>query len=210
MYIPGKQGGRPSIVAAVGKPQCLLFIRDPTSKNNYLVDTGAETSVIPANSHDIRFFGSNGPELVAANGSSIKLYGKRLLKLHFPPRVYEWEFTVAAVARPILGADFLRAHSLLVDIRGQRLVNSETFQSMQLSRGVSESVPHLQAITTSDERYDKLLGQFPEITLPNFSQPLVKHQVEHCIPTQGPPVFGRAHRRLPPDKLKVAKKGGVS
>ena len=64
MCIPGKQG-----VAEVGIPQCLLFIR---------------LRVNPANTHDIRF-GTNGPELVAANGSSIKSYGKRLLTLYFPP-----------------------------------------------------------------------------------------------------------------------------
>ena len=39
---------------------------------------------------------------------------------------YTAKFTLAAVQRSLLGADFLREHNLLVDLRGSRLVHAET------------------------------------------------------------------------------------
>ena len=65
-------------------------------------------------------------------------------------------------------------------------------------------MPHLDAQSSSVNRYDKLLADFPDITTPNFIQSQSKHGVEHFIPTSGPPVHARA-RRLPPDKLAAAK-----
>ena len=203
LQLPGKPESRSSVVASTGKPQCLLFAYDSNSDRSFLIDTGAEISVIPAKQYDMQH-GPQGPNLVAANGTTILSYGTRKLTVRFPPYVYKWEFVVAKVSRAILGADFLRAHSLLVDVKGQRLVNSTTFTSVSLSLGPSLTAPHLQAVSTNVEDYELLLSEFPEITVPNFSQPLVKHKVEHYIPTKGPPVFGRA-RRLPPDKLKLAK-----
>ena len=45
---------------------------------------------------------------------------------------------------------------------------------------------------------------YPELLVPTFSASTVKHGMELHIPTQGRPVFAQA-RRLPPDKLAVAK-----
>ena len=61
------------------------------------------------------------------------------------------------------------------------------------------------SIATSDNCYSQLLAEFPELATPTFSQTTAKHGVLHYIPTQGPPVRARA-RRLPPDKLAIAKK----
>ena len=109
---------------------------------------------------------------------------------------------MADVSRPLLGADFLRSESLLVDLKGKRLVDAETFQSVPLALGRAEvDAPHLDAISTSANQYDRLLAEFPDITVPNFAQPTTKHGVEHFITTKGPPVHAHA-RRLPPGKLK--------
>ncbi|KRZ68162.1 hypothetical protein T10_13448 [Trichinella papuae] len=43
----------------------------------------------------------------------------------------DWTFTVADVSQLLLGADFLRAHSLLLDVKTQRYVDSETFHSIR-------------------------------------------------------------------------------
>ena len=58
---------------------------------------------------------------MAANGSNIRTYGKRTLTLQFNKRCFKWTFTIAEVSQPLLGADFLRAHSIFVDLKGQRL-----------------------------------------------------------------------------------------
>ena len=106
------------------------------------------------------------------------------------------------MTRPLLGADFLRSNSLLVDVKGKRLVDAVTYHSVPLS-STRAPVAHLDAISSSTDQYDRLLADFPDITTPNFQSP-TKHDIEHFITTTGPPVHARA-RRLPPDKLAAAK-----
>ena len=203
MYLVGKRQGRSSIVAqAAGRIEGLFFLHDGISKRQFLVDTGAEVSVIPASGLDTRTRHA-GPLLLAANGTSIKTYGMRTLPLRFGSNTYKWNFVVADVARPLLGADFLRSNSLLVDLKKKRLVDAATYQSAPL-RSTRAIVPHLDAISVSTNQYDLLLANFPEITTPNFMQSPTKHGIRHFISTKGPPVHARA-RRLPPDKLAIAK-----
>lgn len=199
----GKREGRPPLTAAAtGHDNGLLFICDATSKRNFLVDTGAEVSVLPATGLETRTR-KPGPPLLAANGSSIQTYGTRTLSLSFLSKTYMWNFLLADVSRPLLGADFLRAHSLLVDLKGKRLVDATTFHSVQLSL-TELPAPHLSAISTPPDQYAHLLAKFPAITTPNFVQSPTKHKVEHFITTTGPPIHTRA-RRLPPEKLAIAK-----
>ena len=190
------------MASATGLNDSLLFVWDKISGRRFLVDTGAEVSVLPASGLDTRI-GQKGSSLQAANGSSIKTYGVRTTTLHLASRQYKWDFIVADVSRPLLGADFLRANSLLVDLKGKRLVNAETYLSIPLRKD-GASAPHLDAISATTDSYGKLLAEFPDITVPNFSQLHTKHGVEHFITTKGPPVHARA-RRLPPDKLATAK-----
>ena len=180
------------------------FVTDRVSGRRFLVDTGAEVSVIPATGLDTRIE-QPGHTLTAANGSRINTCGTRTVSLHIASRKYKWNFVVADVSRPLLGADFLRSESLLVDLKGKRLVDAETFQSVPLALGRAEvDAPHLDAISTSANQYDRLLAEFPDITVPNFAQPTTKHGVEHFITTKGPPVHAHA-RRLPPGKLETAR-----
>ncbi|XP_023212151.1 uncharacterized protein LOC111615008 [Centruroides sculpturatus] len=56
-----------------------LYISDKDTATLYLVDTGANISVIPPAPHERR--NCNKLELFAANGSTIKTYGRKLLNL---------------------------------------------------------------------------------------------------------------------------------
>lgn len=203
LHFLGKLQGRSSVMATTtGHKNSLLYLTDSCSGRRFLVDTGAECSVLPITSDEIRF-AQRGQDLVAANGSVIKSYGQRTISLHFGTRQFQWTFIVAAVNRPLLGADFLRANSLLVDVAGQQLVDAQSFTSIPLHRANASGL-HLQAISASDNLYAKLLSEFPEITTPQFSTASTKHGVEHFIPTKAPPVHARA-RRLAPQKLELAK-----
>ena len=203
VHLVGKRAGRSPVVAtAAGHTSGLLFLCDTVSKRQFLVDTGAEVSVVPASGLDRRTM-QKGTSLLAANGSSISTYGMRTLPLHFASNKYRWNFVIADVSRPLLGADFLRSNSLLVDLRGKRLVDAATFHSAPLT-ATRVSAPRLDAISSSTDRYDLLLAEFPDITTPNFVQSQAKRGIEHFITTMGPPVHARA-RRLPPDKLAAAK-----
>ena len=47
--------------------------------------------------------------------------GSRIIPLQFGSKRFQWTFQLAPVSVPILGADFLRHHHLLVDVAGGRL-----------------------------------------------------------------------------------------
>ena len=169
---------------------------------SYLIDTGADVSVYPASAQDRKTNPPSAP-LSAANGTSIKTWGKRNITLEISSKkLYTHEFYLADVTRPILGADFFIAHSLIIDLKGKRLLsldNTSTFlrnSNAELSVAGLSSLPH--------NAYSDLLQQFPELLTPHFDSNINKHGVEHHIITHGPPVHARA-RRLNPEKLAAAK-----
>jgi hypothetical protein len=94
----------PVVARAAGRNNGLLFLSDIVSKQQFLVDTGAEVSVLPATGFDTRTR-KEGPPLSAANGSSIKTYGTRTLSLHLATNtyMYQWDFVIPDVSRPLLG-----------------------------------------------------------------------------------------------------------
>ncbi|KAJ8412812.1 hypothetical protein AAFF_G00117630 [Aldrovandia affinis] len=170
--------------------------------SRFLCDTGAQRSVIPASEMDI-MSGEHGPQLATANGSPIHSYGVRSVEWCFGGQRFIWDFVVASIAFPLLGADFLCAHGLLVDMKNNCLVDAQTFTSFACTRG--EAVySGLSSLLSEEDQYLRLLAEFPDLTQPTFSAPTVKHGVEHHIDTKGPPVYARA-RRLDPAKLAVAK-----
>jgi len=179
----------------------LLYARDRNSGRSFLVDTGAKVSVFPATGADTRS-GRTGPPLQAANGTVIRSYGTRSIALSIDGRKFNWDFIVANVTQPLLGADFLCAHNLMVDVKGQRLVDITTFSSVPLNYAPGQSLG-VHSVSTNST-YTDILAEFPEILTPTFSSSAARHGVEHFIPTTGAPIHSRA-RRLPPDKLAIAK-----
>jgi cleavage and polyadenylation specificity factor subunit 1 len=115
---------------------------------------------------------------------------------------FPWKFVIADVTQPLLGADFLCAYNLMVDIKGQRLVDTTTFSSVPLNHSTGQSLGVHNV--SMDRTYADILAEFPEILTPTFSSSTARHGVEHFIPTTGAPIHSRA-RRLPPDKLAIAK-----
>uniref|UniRef100_A0A0L8HCM9 Peptidase A2 domain-containing protein n=1 Tax=Octopus bimaculoides TaxID=37653 RepID=A0A0L8HCM9_OCTBM len=111
------------------KPSGLM---DRISGRRPLIDIGAEISMIPASSRDLRHRKRSQP-LTAANGSTIEAYGRRTLSLNIGPRKYTWAFTIVDVHQPKISADFLRVHLLLVDLRGRLLLDNNTYASVPLT-----------------------------------------------------------------------------
>ncbi len=126
------------------------------------------------------------------------------MRLHLCNRPYDWKFIVAAVERPLLGADFLRHSGLLVNVKKQQLVDATTYSSAPLVNAFGHQVNVLRSPLIPDNTYTRLLAEFPKLTKPDFSTSTTKHGVEHHIPTTGPPVHAKA-RRLAPDKLTIAR-----
>ena len=87
-------------------PSRLLTIQDPLSRLIYLIDTGAEVSVLPPRADD-RSHSPDSVKLQAANGSTIQTFGRRTVKVELGlAKPFTWSFTVADVTKPIIGADF--------------------------------------------------------------------------------------------------------
>lgn len=126
--VAGKLGRPTRVEASKGGRQRerRLIITDATSRMRYLVDSGANVSVLPRRA--AQFNPPSGTyRLFAANGSPIVTYGETLVAVDLGQRrKYSWIFIVADVTQAILGADFLAHHNLLIDFRRRQLVDDET------------------------------------------------------------------------------------
>ncbi|GFU37018.1 peptidase A2 domain-containing protein [Nephila pilipes] len=84
-----------------------LYLSDRSSRLKYLIDTGADVSVIPLTTAS-QHLPPASLQLFAANGTIISTYGQQLVTLDFGlRRVFKWLFIIAEVSQPIIGADFL-------------------------------------------------------------------------------------------------------
>lgn len=181
----------------------LFFVTDRTSGVRYLVDTGAEVSVVPATVQDRRHPSTS--QLRAVNNSAISTYGARSLTLDLGlRRTFRWIFICADIPHAILGADFLTRFGLLVDVKGRRLRDETTRLTVQGIASSLRSISPTFAFPAEDSPYTQLLGEFPQLTRVGPDECPIQHTVTHHIETSGAPVHARP-RRLPPDKLRVAR-----
>ena len=181
----------------------LLFVHDTQSRRKWLVDGGAFVSLLPP-THTQRVAGPVEGGLEAANGTFIACYGTVSHTVHLGDREYTFDFTIADVKQPILGADFLATNSLapnhrdgtLIDINDLSIITAQFDRAAQ-SQGIN-------FINQKNDPYYKLLDKYPSLSTPNFTPKEVKHNVRHYIPTTGRPVQSKA-RKLCPEKLQIAK-----
>lgn len=75
----------------------LLFIRDSFSRQQFLCESGAKWSILPAPQSDI-LSGIRGPPIEAANGSPIRTFGTHWVELCFSGQHFQWDFIIAKVA----------------------------------------------------------------------------------------------------------------
>lgn len=180
-----------------------LFVNDARSNVNYLIDTGAEISVFPRRMLGKAFPNVSDKMLFAANGTPIKTYGTKHLFLDLKlRRQFRWEFVVADVDKPIIGADFLNFFHLLPDLQQRKLIDAQTLLE---TRGIISkcTTPRVTTVAITS-KYHELLARYSEITRPPPPGSFPKGEVAHFIFTTGPPV-AEPPRRLSPEKLRVAK-----
>ncbi|XP_068243807.1 uncharacterized protein [Palaemon carinicauda] len=152
-----------------------------------MVDTGAMQLTFPPSQADLDCGPSkDAPLPVAANGSPIRCYGTRVLRISIMGRSYSWSFAIGDVSRPLLGADFLTPHGLLVDVAGKRLIDTGTCLFRALRAG--PATMFVSAVMT--QAYADLLQEFPDVFKPELRQSPgypSKHGIYHHITTTGPP-----------------------
>ena len=180
---------------------CTIF--DPLTKHTFLIDTGAEVSVIPPEQGTTTSLSLT--TLRAANGTPISTYGQKFLTLNLGlRRSYRWIFTIAAIPFPILGIDFLQHFDLLVDVKRRRLLDRHTSLQVSGTPSTVAAITPLYATPDTSLPFGNLLAEYPTLLRQTGPIPAVTTQVTHQILTRGPPVFSRP-RRLAPDKLQAAK-----
>ena len=119
-------------------------------------------------------------------------------------RTFTWNFTIADVSVPIIGADFLAHYKLLVDCGNKRLLDSVSGIATRCSPCLSTQ-PSVKVIRGSiSNRFATMLDEFPALTRPRGANHKIKHNTVRFIrATPGPAVTFRP-RRLAPDRLQFA------
>lgn len=180
-----------------------LYIIEKSSKRDFLIDSGADISVIPPSSKEKRFAPCQF-KLFAANGTEIKTYGSKKVILDLGlQRSISWIFIIADVQSPIIGSDLLKHHDLLIDSKRNKIIDNTTSLSTigKILPTKMISIKTISHITT----YHTLVQEFPDILdVSTFKKVTRKHNVTHQVLTECPPIFSKA-RRLNAEKLQVAK-----
>ena len=141
--------------------------------------------------------------LFAANSTPIPTYGLHSGDVDLGlRRKFRWSFVIADVPEPILGADFLMKHNLLIDLRNKQLIDSVTGWTSK-GRVMQTNVHSISTISTTMS-YADLLTKFVSITKPMQFTPDDNSEFSHTIVTTGPPVTERA-RKLFGEKATIAR-----
>lgn len=180
-----------------------LHVFDKNLKLSFLVDSGSIISAIPRSCVRSEIIPID-LKLHAANDSSIETFGYTRLTLDLGfEKAFQFNFIVADVSLPILGADFLATFGLLPDLKRGVLVNSLTDV---FSRGTlcQSDVCSISCVEPGQD-YRGLLTEFVEVSRPAVpTGSPVSCPVFHSIITTGQPVAERV-RRLSGEKLAAAR-----
>jgi hypothetical protein len=197
LHLAGKRAGRGQLNAVAAGH--LLHLFDEVSRRRFLVDTGAAYSVFPHKSARE----SSGPQLTGAGGKPIHYWGERELNLSSYGRRFSWTFLLADVQLPILGADFLRQHHLVVDLAAGQLLDTSTMDRFgpAVTVGGGSLFARVQATPTE---FRDLFSEYQDVANTSGHIPASKHGVEHVLETVGRPVMAK-FRPLGQEKLQAAK-----
>ena len=157
-----RQQVKTTLAAGSKQGSCLFYIRDKNIGYLFLVDTGAQISVIPPDPKKNNKLSSY--TLQAANGSKIETYGEIVLTLNLGlRRSFTWIFTIAQVKTPILGADFLSHSNISVNIATGSLVDGNTELTAKRitliynSTGICAAVPDANGLQELIKNFQLLL-----------------------------------------------------
>ena len=203
-YVGKRHGQSLAVTNATGlQPSRLLYITDKDTGLRFLIDTGAQVSVLPPTPQE-RKHPRSDLTLQAVNNTPIPTFGTRSHTLNLGlRRTFRWVFVVAETSMPILGADFLRTFGLLVDLKRNKLVDTTTSLVVQGIRAQEISLSLTLLPKKPANEIEAILAEYPVVTQPSNMARSHKH-VTHHISTTGPPVTGKT-RRLPPERLKIAR-----
>ncbi|KAK5639259.1 hypothetical protein RI129_011751 [Pyrocoelia pectoralis] len=143
------------------KSSSRLFIHDKETGMKFLIDSGADVSVMPPNKYKKKTVHQR--TLFAANGTPINTYGEQLLSLDLGlRRTFRWPFIIANVSQPIIGADFLDNFKLLIDLHNKRILDSTTSLCSIASIISLRSDCSVHTIIPNGNKFQEILLEFPQ------------------------------------------------
>ena len=85
-------------------------------------------------------------------------YGEHRTVMRLENRYYSARLIIADVGRPLLGADFLRQHNLLVDIHGHRVIEAYSYHATNYSINLIDTSPtELSSIDPASNKFSHVL-----------------------------------------------------
>ena len=133
--------------------------------------------------------------LQAANGTKIRTFGEKLIKLNLGlRRDFSWPFVVADVKYPIIGADFLAHFELSLNLHDKTVKDNVTGITLGVASAQGSSV--VLSATQSGSHLN-ILKRYPNLTSQSNKLPPINHSYKHSIPTVGPPSFVRPRKLNP-------------
>ena len=200
----------------------LLFIKDPLTSIDFLIDTGSSKSLLPCDQSSDPVCATG--KMLAANDSEINLFETVPLTVSLGTgKPLPWQFRKASIRHPIIGMDFLRHYGLAIDpLKGCLLKLASTEQEARIEDIKLDSCNQpkkenpllpVDSVPTKDSlenlsipsSIEELLISYSSLfDLTNFRYPH-KHKTQHHIETVGPPVASRV-RRLSPEKMVILKR----
>ena len=179
-----------------------LLIKDRLNNLKFLLDTESEVSVHSPTEANKRNGTSSDLTLFATNNTQIKTYGTSAIELDLGfSKNFDWDFVIADVNMPIIGADFLSHYHLAPYLAEHQLIDMRTKQSAACSPTTTRSYG-LSRVNKSVN--NEILAKYPLLFRKFNPVKTPKHSVTHRIEIIGRPVNCRA-RQLAPDKLRIAK-----
>ena len=169
----------------------------------FLVDSGAERSVIPSSLVPSSLILPSTTKLTGVDGKNLATFGHMHTSVSVKSlrRNFQVNFIVTKT-RAILGADFLTDNSLILNMKKQVLIDPLTNMSTSLMKSSSENAICISVQMNSNnfikENYPQL------ISAPNYSYLPQNFDVTHRIETTGSPLYSKP-RMLSPLKFKAAK-----
>lgn len=171
----------------------------------FIIDSGAERSVFPFCLVPRSICFPTSVELSSVDNKPLKTYGHftAVLSVNSLRREFHVNF-IATDTKPILGADFLTATGLTLNMKNKKLLDPLTNISVDLHPARISS--ELIRVTKSSDTKNYFKENFPELCdPPNYSYLPPDFDTEHTIETNSNPIFAKP-RPLPPNKLNIAKK----
>ena len=151
----------------------LIYIRDLLSSRRFLVDSGASVSLFPS----LPSTSCSSVKFYTADSSSLTCSGSQII-----PYRFDWPFQLALISLPILWADFLCHHKLLLEVFSSASPGSP---EINLNSAASSSSSGLGAyLLYTPQCISNLLSEFPDVpSYDSFMASPPHHQIPHHLLT---------------------------